>query len=137
MARRLAHAARFRLTIAAVALTCSGAGGVAAAADAVVAARDERRNADRLLVVDCLLPGQVRQLGTGVTYLAPRRAIKTDASDCAIRGGEYVAGDRANYATALNVWLPSAEAGDKAAQTYVGEIYERGPRHRAGLCEGG
>ena len=97
-----------------------------AAADSPVASLDDRRNADRWLVVDCLLPGQVRQLGTGITYLAPRRGIKTDASDCAIRGGEYVASDRANYATALKVWLPSADAGDKVAQTYVGEIYERG-----------
>jgi len=86
----------------------------------------DRQNADRLLVVDCLLPGQVRQLGTGVTYLAPRRAIKTTGSECAIRGGEYVAYDRANIATALKVWLPAAQGGDKVAQTYVGEIYEKG-----------
>ncbi|MEP7182521.1 MAG: caspase family protein [Betaproteobacteria bacterium] len=79
-----------------------------------------------MLIVDCLLPGQVRQLGTGVTYLAPRRAIKTSGADCAIRGGEYVAYDRANYATALKVWLAPAQGGDKLAQTYVGEIYEKG-----------
>ena len=78
------------------------------------------------MVVDCMLPGQVHQLGTGITYLAPRRAIKTTGSVCAIRGGEYVASDRANYATALKVWLPSAQGGDKVAQTYVGEIYEKG-----------
>jgi hypothetical protein len=108
----------------ALALVCASAS--VAAADSSVASLDDRRSADRLLVVDCLLPGQVRQLGTSVTYLAPRRGIKTDAADCEIRGGEYVAGDRGNYATALKVWLPSAEGGDKAAQTYVGEIYERG-----------
>ncbi|MEO8304980.1 MAG: caspase family protein [Betaproteobacteria bacterium] len=61
-----------------------------------------------------------------MTYLAPRRAIKTAASDCAIRGGEYVAYDRANLATSLRVWLPQAESGDKVAQTNVGEIYEKG-----------
>jgi hypothetical protein len=87
---------------------------------------DDRQNAERLLPVDCLLPGQVRQLGTGVTYMAPRRAVKTTGSDCAIRGGEYVAYDRANYTTALKVWLPNAQAGDKVAQTNVGEIYEKG-----------
>ena len=102
--------------------------GIAGAAtpDSSALVPDDRRNADRLLIVDCLLPGQVRQLGTGVTYLAPRRAIKTTGSDCAIRGGEYVAYDRANYTTALNVWLPQAQGGDPAAQTYVGEIYEKG-----------
>lgn len=97
-----------------------------AAPNPMVASIDDRQNADRLLVVDCALPGQVRQLGTGITYMAPRRAIKTTASDCAIRGGEYVAYDRANYASALKVWLPAAQGGDKVAQTNVGEIYEKG-----------
>jgi hypothetical protein len=80
----------------------------------------------RLLIVDCLLPGQVRKLGGQMTYLSPRRAVKTNAADCEIRGGEYVAYDRANYDTALSVWMPQAEGGDPQAQTYVGEIYEKG-----------
>jgi predicted nucleic acid-binding Zn-ribbon protein len=37
-----------------------------------------------------------------------------------------VAYDRADYQTALRVWLPAAEAGDAKAQNYVGEIYEKG-----------
>src|SRR6266516_2152862 len=82
-------------------LACQSAG--LAAPNPMVAMVDDRQNADRLLIVDCLLPGQVRQLGTGVTYMAPRRAIKTTGSDCAIRGGEYVAYDRSNYSTALKV----------------------------------
>lgn len=81
---------------------------------------------DKLLVVDCLLPAQVRQLGTGFTFLAPRRAIKTSGGDCEVRGGEYVASAGGNGAAALRVWLPQAEQGDKAAQTYVGEIFEKG-----------
>jgi len=82
--------------------------------------------ADDLLIVDCLLPGQIRQLGTSQTYVTARRAVKTSARDCAIRGGEYVAFDRASYATALKIWLPLAEKGDVEAQSYVGEIYEKG-----------
>lgn len=78
------------------------------------------------MVVDCLLPGQIRQLGGQTTYVTARRAVKTAARDCEIRGGEYVAFDRANYATALKVWLPLAEQGDQSAQTYVGEIFEKG-----------
>jgi hypothetical protein len=78
------------------------------------------------MVVDCLLPGQIRQLGGKVTYVTARRAVKTAARDCEIRGGEYVSLDRANYATALKVWLPLAEQGDPAAQTYVGEIFDQG-----------
>ncbi len=84
------------------------------------------RDPSRLLVVDCLLPARVQQLGQKLTYLAPRRAIKTTQSDCEIRGGEYTAYDRSNYATALKIWLPQAEQGDPVAQTYVGEIYEKG-----------
>jgi Caspase domain/Sel1 repeat len=84
------------------------------------------RSADELLVVDCLLPGQIRKLGRSMVYLTPRRPIKTSAQDCEIRGGEYVSYDRSDYATALKVWLPQAKEGDKVAQTYVGEIYEKG-----------
>ena len=81
---------------------------------------------DELFIVDCALPGQIRQLGSGVTYVTRRQAIKTSARDCQIRGGEYVAFDRSNYATSLKVWLPLAEQGEPAAQTYVGEIFEKG-----------
>ncbi len=76
-------------------------------------------------VVDCLLPGQVRQLGS-TTYLTQRRPIRTDAADCRTRGGEYVAYDRADYKSALNVWMAQAKEGDPEAQTTVGEIFERG-----------
>jgi len=78
-----------------------------------------------LQIVDCLLPGQVRVVG-GRTYLTPRRPTRTTAQDCGARGGEYLAYDRADYRSALNVWLPTAEQGDAEAQTMVGEIYEKG-----------
>src|SRR5262245_4463670 len=42
--------------------------------------------AEELLVVDCLLPGQIRKLGR-MTFLTSRRPIKTSAQDCEIRGG--------------------------------------------------
>src|SRR5271165_6167038 len=77
-----------------------------------------------LEIVDCLLPGQVRQLGN-MTYLTPRRPTHTTASDCRIRGGEYVAYDRADLKSALGVWLAAAQGGDAEAQTNVAEIYER------------
>jgi TPR repeat protein len=83
-------------------------------------------DADKLLIVDCLLPPQVRKLGSNFSYAAARRPVKTSAADCEIRGGEYVAYDRADYRTALKVWLPQAEAGDPEAQNYVGQIYEKG-----------
>jgi hypothetical protein len=77
-------------------------------------------SADDLLIVDCLLPGQVRRLGTQASYVTPRGPAKTTGRDCALRGGEYVAHDRASRAGALAAWLPAAEQGDPEAQTYVG-----------------
>lgn len=78
-----------------------------------------------LYIVDCKLPGQLMTLGT-MQYLAPRQATRTTAADCRIRGGEYVEYDRADYRSALNVWLESAQEGNAEAQNYVGEIYEKG-----------
>lgn len=84
------------------------------------------QDTNKLFVVDCLLPGQVRKLGSQMTYISQRRPIRTTAADCEVRGGEYVAYDRANYASALKIWLPKAQEGDAAAQLYVGEIFEKG-----------
>ena len=83
-------------------------------------------NADEFLVVDCLLPARVKRLGRQLTYLGARRPLRTSAVDCEIRGGEYVAYDRADYRTALAIWTATANEGDPKAQNYVGEIYERG-----------
>jgi TPR repeat protein len=84
------------------------------------------QDTDKLFIVDCLLPGQIRKLGSQMTYLSARRPIKTSAADCEIRGGEYIAYDRANYASASKVWLPQAQQGDAEAQVTLGEIYEKG-----------
>jgi hypothetical protein len=84
------------------------------------------RNAEDLLIVDCLLPGQIRSLGRQATFISARRPIRTTQSDCEIRGGEYVSYDRANYQTALKVWLDQAMAGSAEAQNNVGEIYSKG-----------
>src|SRR4249919_412269 len=84
------------------------------------------KNAEDLLIVDCLLPGQMRSLGRQATFLSARRPIRTTQSDCQIRGGEFVSYDRANYQTALKVWLDQAMAGSAEAQNNVGEIYSKG-----------
>ena len=81
---------------------------------------------DKLFVVDCLLPGQIRRLGSQVTYVTARRPIKTTAGECEFRGGEYVAYDRASTDSALKVWLSQAQQGDADAQVAVGEIYQKG-----------
>ena len=81
---------------------------------------------DAYEIVDCLLPGQIRQLGAQVTYVTERRPVRTTTEDCVIRGGEYVAGDRADYRFALNVWLAEAQKGSAEAQYYAATIYEKG-----------
>lgn len=90
------------------------------------AATIQTHNPEDLLIVDCLLPGQVRKLGNVSTFMSARRPVRTTQADCEIRGGEYVAYDRANYQTALKVWQGQAESGDVDAQNYVGEIYLKG-----------
>ena len=91
----------------------------------VAAATEGRQDVADLYIVDCLLPGQVRQLGNR-TYMSPRRPTRTTAADCRIRGGEYVSYDRADLSSALRVWMSAAEAGDADAQNTVGEIFEQG-----------
>ena len=83
-------------------------------------------SAGDLLIVDCLLPGQVMQLGQVANYIAQRQRIRTSAVDCRIRGGEYAKYDRSSYASSLAFWLPEANAGDPEAQVYVGQLYEKG-----------
>ncbi|MBA1147245.1 caspase family protein [Ectothiorhodospiraceae bacterium WFHF3C12] len=103
-------------------------GGCASSVDdpsAIGAAGEGYAEVDELHIVDCLLPGQVRKLGNK-TYVTPRRPTRTTAKDCNIRGGEYVAYDRADYRSALKVWLQRAQEGDPEAQNYVGEIFEKG-----------
>ncbi|MEO8011436.1 MAG: caspase family protein [Dokdonella sp.] len=80
---------------------------------------------DAMRVVDCLLPGQMRRSGA-MTYVGPRLPVKTTAQLCAMRGGEYVAFDRATMSSSLAVWMEKAKGGDPLAQYYVGQIYEKG-----------
>ncbi len=111
---------RFAVLVAAIGLT------VGSGVSVPVAHAQSVRNAEDLMIVDCLLPGQIRRLGAQVTFMSARRPIRTTQADCQIRGGEYVAQDRANYQTALKVWLEPATAGDPEAMNYVGEIYLKG-----------
>ena len=82
-------------------------------------------SAEQALIVDCLLPGKLKQLGLVRTYLSRKRPAKLPSHECAIRGGEYVKYDRANMKTAIAVWQESATSGDATAQYYIGEIFEK------------
>ncbi len=81
---------------------------------------------DRVSLCDCTLPPVIRGLGRTATYAGRGRVVRTDVLDCRIRGGEWTIVDRADYRTALGIWMPEASAGSAEAQHYVGQIYERG-----------
>ena len=113
------------LTVFAVLLVIAGCNQTTATKEGGQSSEEGYQALEDLYIVDCLLPGQVRRLGS-MSYLSPRRPIRTTTQDCRIRGGEYVDYDRADYRSALKVWMPQAEQGDAEAQNYVGEIFEKG-----------
>ncbi len=86
-----------------------------------------------LLIVHCLLPGQVRQLGAFSTGITPRRAVKVSAQDCGSSGGEF-ASPQTDPVAALKLWLPFANSGDADAQVTVGELLERGAGVGGGMA---
>lgn len=86
----------------------------------------EGSSADDFLIVDCLLPGQLRQLGRKTTYVSARQPKRVTALECRTRGGEYVRNEQASAGSALHVWLKKAQSGDARAQTTLGEIFEKG-----------
>ena len=124
------------LAISSCSSTPTGQSQAGATASAKTSDADRASRIAELQVVDCLLPGQMRMLGNR-SYMTPRRPATLTASECQIRGGEYVAYDRADFKTALNVWMPTAEQGDADAQANVGEIFEKGtggtPNYQAAL----
>jgi hypothetical protein len=93
---------------------------------AVTGAINAPDSPDAYEVVDCLLPGQIRQLGTVATYVTERRPVRTTKEDCVIRGGEYVSLDRADYGASLKIWLAEARNGSAEAQYYTATLYEKG-----------
>lgn len=122
MNRHLAGLGRIALVLAPAFMVVASA--APSESDKAAATKGMVKRSD-LEIVDCLLPGQVRQLGNS-SFLTQRRPIRTTTAECSIRGGEYVAYDRADLKSALRIWLPTAESGDAEAQTNVGEIFERG-----------
>jgi hypothetical protein len=78
------------------------------------------------MIVDCLLPGAVRKLGSQATFLTPRRVLRLAVKECEVRGGEYVLYDRSDPAQALKIWKPAADQGDAMAEYRLGQIYEIG-----------
>ncbi len=97
-----------------------------AAAWPVAAKPSFPKTAADVLIVDCLLPGQVRKLGRINSFLSPRRPARLSQFECGLRGGEYVEHDRANLQTSLSVWMASASSGNLEAMVMVGEAFAKG-----------
>lgn len=91
-----------------------------------VAASRFPTSAEDVLVVDCLLPGQVRRVGKIKGFLTQRRPARLPQFECAYRGGEYVEYDRATLATSIQAWQGSAEGGDVEAMNILGEAHAKG-----------
>ena len=115
------HTALTALSILAFATLVSAF--IAPAAAAVENFDPRKVNVDDLEVSDCILPGQIRSLGTQ-TYQTPRRLTRLTRGECAIRGGEAKVYDRTDSKSALDVWIPAAERGDLEAMNRVALIYE-------------
>jgi hypothetical protein len=58
-----------------------------------VALQPEAASAD-VAAANCLLPGQLRRVGS-ITMVTPRRAVNLPATDCVARGGERIASSAA------------------------------------------
>lgn len=41
--------------------------------------------------VDCLLPAQVKKLSGHIAFIAPRRVVRLEPSECRVSGGDFVA----------------------------------------------
>ncbi len=70
-------------------------------------------------VIDCLLPGQIRQLGRHATYITKRQYIKTTRETCADRGGEQ-------NITQENLIQLAQESENPETQYHLGTNFEKG-----------
>lgn len=121
---------RFGAVVAACALAVVGCATPASGEDrsrkTSAASASPSAQYEKLLVVDCLLPPQMRQLGRLKSYLAPRRLVRVEAGRCADSGGEFSIADRSDVARSIALWMGEAQTGDPKAQTRVGELAEQG-----------
>ena len=115
-----------RTQIAALAAAMLVCGSLPAQVSTYETGAAQKLAADANTIVDCLLPGAVRRLGAGVTYLAARKPVLLKTAECEVRGGEYVLYDRADPKIAFKIWEASAKSGDADAQRRLAQIYEMG-----------
>lgn len=85
---------------------------------------DPRRELSDLEIVDCIVEGAVRQMGTRFVYQEPPRMARVSEYECATLGGTFVAFDPAKPDAVIARWLPFAEKGDPEAQHRLGLLYE-------------
>ncbi|BBL59914.1 caspase family protein [Methylomonas koyamae] len=137
MSANTAGIGQFAVWLGCVALLAGCAGGMSRsggmqlagcpvnASRSVDPAAGSTRSAEEQIIVDCELPGIQYEIGDGIFYTSPPRPARTSVWQCRVGGGKQMAFDAANLQKVENVWKGCAEAGDKIAQTYLGEFYER------------
>lgn len=137
MPAKTAGIGQFAVWLGCVALLAGCAGGMSRtggmqlagcpvnASRSVDPAAGSTRSAEEQIIVDCELPGIQYEIGDGIFYTSPPRPARTSVWQCRVGGGKQMAFDAANLQKVENVWKGCAEAGDKIAQTYLGEFYER------------
>ncbi len=81
---------------------------------------------DDFEIVDCELPGMVLRIGAGLATTGRSQLIRTSSDDCSVRNGYSLSSSRSSYETSLKTWSPLALEGDKQAQLFVGQIFEKG-----------
>ncbi len=99
------------------------------------AAPAKRRRSDRSSTASCRRRSAGWAATTASWRPASRSAPPAPTAGCA--AANTPSPTRPTTPTSLKVWLPQAEAGDAEAMYYVGQIYEKGLRHRARLRKRG
>jgi Caspase domain/Sel1 repeat len=77
-------------------------------------------------IVDCELPGMILRIGAGLATTGRAQLVRTSSDDCSLRNGYSISNSRSSYETSLKTWSPLALEGDKQAQLFVGQIFEKG-----------
>jgi uncharacterized protein len=85
---------------------------------------DPQRKLSEIEIVDCIVEGAVRQMGTRFVYQEPPRMARVSEFECATLGGTFTAYDPAKPDAVIARWLPFAEKGDVEAQHRLGLLYE-------------
>ncbi len=90
--RYMAFAAAMRLWCLGVAI--AGILSACSTGHSVGGQPDEKPAQSSVAYANCILPGQLRQLGTRLTYLTPRQPVELGEQECRSRGGQFIVAEQ-------------------------------------------